>query len=156
MLECDASVPLHFRVLYKRLGQEGGAPREFSFENERRDDPKKYWRKRCLKRTTWIFEITTPPFNGLPNGVMKGKVKNDFQTFMGSRVSQPVVKLFYNEILNTDRFLFHFLKDVELVTTGDDLSTAIQARLPTEPFPNRSEGVSVLSNGLERPMAWHS
>ena len=86
--------------------------------------------------------------NGLPRWVMKGKVKNDFQTFMGSRVSQPVVKLFYNEILNTHRFLFHFLKDVELVTIGDDLSTAIQARLPAEPFPNRSEGVSVPWNVL--------
>ena len=69
---------------------------------------------------------------------MKEMVKTEhFQTFIGSRVYQPVVKLFYNEILNTDR------TDVVLVTTGDVLSTAIQAWLPTEPFLNRSEGVSV-------------
>lgn len=53
---------------------------------------------------------------------MKEMVKTEhFQTFIGSRVYQPVVKLFYNEILNTDR------TDVVLVTTGDVLSTAIQA-----------------------------
>lgn len=57
---------------------------------------------------------------------MKEMVKTEhFQTFIGSIAYQPVVKLFYNAILRTDRFLFHFLKDVVSVTTGDVLSTAI-------------------------------
>lgn len=57
---------------------------------------------------------------------MKEMVKTEhFETFIRSIVYQPVVKLFYNEILRTDRFLFHFLKDVVSVTTGDVLSTAI-------------------------------
>lgn len=88
---------------------------------------------------------------------MKEMVKTEhFETFIGSIVYQPVVKLFYNEILRTDRFLFHFLKDVVSVTTGDVLSTAIQAWRSTERFLNRSEGVSVPSNGLERSMPWRS
>ena len=38
---------------------------------------------------------------------MKEMVKTEhFQTFIGSIVYQPVVKLFYNETLDTDRFLF--------------------------------------------------
>ena len=59
---------------------------------------------------------------------MKEMVKTEhFQTFIGSIVYQPVVKLFYNEIFLHRSLSFHFLKDVVLVTTGDVLSTAIQA-----------------------------
>lgn len=42
---------------------------------------------------------------------MKEMVKTEhFQTFIGSIVYQPVVKLFYNEILRTDRFPFSLPK----------------------------------------------
>lgn len=101
--------------------------RAVSQGNERRDDPRKYERKHCPKKKPWIFKISMPPFQWPPRGVMKEMVKTEhFQTFIGSIVYQPVVKLFYNETLNTDRFFFHFLREVVLVTTGDVISTAIQ------------------------------
>lgn len=60
-----------------------------------------------LIRPPGSLKISMPPFQWPPRGVMKEMVKTEhFQTFIGSIVYQPVVKLFYNETLNTDRFLF--------------------------------------------------